>query len=207
MKYVDEARQLIFKVNNASSLPSLAVKRKHVESPLKEKTAKLASACQLMTDSEYCDGGKKRKKKISTNWFVVNSFCATGLGGGIDPSCSPGGSGGGGGGTGKHNVQLPQRKKSLTIDQADSALKQMGYKRDKPSHEGNQLSYEVTDPKGNKKRMSVKEIRDLVYDAAANKPKSKRQRQKELLKEIEGELSKPRAGFYQKNAWQPVSTL
>lgn len=67
-----EAKKAAKKANNASSLPSLAVKRKHAEPPLKEKTAKLASACQLMTDSEYCDGGKKRNK--ISNWQPVSTL-------------------------------------------------------------------------------------------------------------------------------------
>jgi hypothetical protein len=64
-------------------------------------------------------------------------FCATGEGGGTDATCSPKDSAGGGAGQSPggglkppskpHNIRVPKDPKRLTIDQADSAMKQMGY--------------------------------------------------------------------------------
>lgn len=67
---------------------------------------------------------------------------------------------GGGGSDGSHGVQLPKGKGRLTIDQADSALKEMGYSR---SSMGDGRIHTVTGKDGSTKDMSSKELRNLVY--------------------------------------------
>ena len=127
----------------------------------------------------------------------VRAFCATGPGGGVDNSCGSkdggggggdggsgsggsGGSGGGGvpgGGSGpgglqspqkKHDVALPKTKSRINIDQADAALKQMGYKLGKGESKvvgkGRVMMYEVTDSTGHTASVTVDELKNLVYD-------------------------------------------
>jgi hypothetical protein len=125
------------------------------------------------------------------------AFCATGSGGGIDNTCSSTGDGGGGGDSGggdsggesggsgkgsgsgpgglqapnkKHDVSLPKTKSRITIDQADSALKQMGYKLGKGESKvvgkGRVMTYQVTDNTGHTATVTVDELKDLVYENA-----------------------------------------
>jgi len=98
--------------------------------------------------------------------MTTNAFCATGEGGGVDPSCSPSG------GEGKHSVKLPKNPKSLNIDTASKALEEMGYKVGEAKsklHEGAFTTvYDITTPSGEKLTASAKALRKLVYDGVRN---------------------------------------
>lgn len=70
-----------------------------------------------------------------------------------------------------HSVKLPKDPRKINIDQATSALKQMGYEHhfstgavDKAS---GKYSYEVTKPGGTRERMTTDAIKKLVYGAVA----------------------------------------
>lgn len=99
--------------------------------------------------------------KIVHNPFtgqVANAFCPTGEGGGVDSSC------GGSGFAKKHNIKLPTSKKRLSIDQAKSALDQMGFKLGDSNATPKGVSYEITKPDGSKSWMHTDEIKKLVYE-------------------------------------------
>jgi len=83
-------------------------------------------------------GKPKRKPKVSKRdcgtgggGFKPGNTCGKGEGGGDSGSGSGGGGQSPGGGlkppSKSHNIQVPKDPKRLTIDQADSAMKQMGY--------------------------------------------------------------------------------
>jgi hypothetical protein len=63
---------------------------------------------------------------------------------------------------------LPTSKRKLTIDQAEAALKRLGYTLDFRSGQTNpptwQTSYEVKQPNGVVKRMTVDQIKALAYE-------------------------------------------
>ena len=63
---------------------------------------------------------------------------------------------------------LPTSKRKLTIDQAEAALKQRGYTLDFRSGQTNPptfaTSYEVKQPNGVSKRMTVDQIKALAYE-------------------------------------------
>jgi lambda family phage portal protein len=69
-----------------------------------------------------------------------------------------------------HNVKLPKKKTSLTIDQATTSLKQMGITPGKletklnPETKKFETSRELTMPDGTKVRKTAAEITKLVYD-------------------------------------------
>jgi lambda family phage portal protein len=71
-----------------------------------------------------------------------------------------------------HNIKLPKKKTSLTIDQSTSALKQMGITPGKPETKLNpetkkfETSRELTMPDGTKVRKTASEITKMVYDGA-----------------------------------------
>jgi lambda family phage portal protein len=71
-----------------------------------------------------------------------------------------------------HNVKLPKKKTSLTIDQATTSLKQMGITPGKletklnPETKKFETSRELTMPDGTKVRKTAAEITKLVYDGA-----------------------------------------
>jgi HK97 family phage prohead protease len=107
--------------------------------------------------------------------------CGTGSGGfGAGNSCGKGGGGGDsskGAGKGpgglqnpasKHDVSLPKNKSKINIDQADAALKQMGYTLGKGESKvvgkGRVMTYKVTDKTGHTATVTVDELKDLVYD-------------------------------------------
>ena len=65
-----------------------------------------------------------------------------------------------------HNIKLPKNKRALNIDQANDAMKQMGFELNKTSSSyepGKGTTYEVKTPSGETKRMHVDEIKKLVY--------------------------------------------
>ena len=68
---------------------------------------------------------------------------------------------------GNHNVKLPASKSKLTIDQADEALKQMGYKPGpsvtKKVGKGYVTMKTVTDATGHTTTITTDEVKDLVY--------------------------------------------
>ena len=63
---------------------------------------------------------------------------------------------------------LPTSKSKLTIDQAEAALRKRGYTLDFHSGQTNpptwQTSYEVQQPNGVVKRMTVDQIKALAYE-------------------------------------------
>jgi len=63
---------------------------------------------------------------------------------------------------------LPTSKRKLTIDQAEAALKRLGYTLDFRSGQTNPpafaTSYEVKQPNGVSKRMTVDQIKALAYE-------------------------------------------
>jgi hypothetical protein len=67
---------------------------------------------------------------------------------------------------GTHDIKLPKDKRRMSIDQASSALKQMGGSLDKSSGKFDlgkkQQTYVVKTPSGTK-RMTSREIADVVY--------------------------------------------
>jgi len=65
----------------------------------------------------------------------------------------------------KHTVKLPKNSRRLTIDQADAAMAQMGYRRLSSRFELKTLtSYStVLTPTGETVEMSADEIKNLVY--------------------------------------------
>ena len=91
---------------------------------------------------------------------VLNAFCPTGKGGGVDPTC-----GSGGGNSKTHSIKLPTTKTRLTIDQANAAMSEMGYKvgRGKFNFDTKTTSHTVTDPDGKEVTMTTKEIKKMVY--------------------------------------------
>lgn len=103
-------------------------------------------------------------RHLTANRSTVNSFCPTGQGGGIDPSCGADGSSGSDA-SGKipmHDIKVPKSGK-LTIDQAHDAMKQMGYKQIGSFDKG---EYET--PDGKVVKLSVKQIKDAVMTGARN---------------------------------------
>jgi hypothetical protein len=105
------------------------------------------------------------------------AFCGTGAGGGIDPSCGKGSGGGGGGGaspggglsppSGQHNVRIPKDPKRLTVDQANSAMKQMGYEAGESvtQKEGSDWVTKTaySDSTGKSATLSSHEVKQFVY--------------------------------------------
>jgi hypothetical protein len=68
-----------------------------------------------------------------------------------------------------HNVPLPKNPKRLNIDQAESALGQMGYKLGKSNFDAKLLktTYEVTHPDGKSEHMTTDALKKLIYSRAA----------------------------------------
>jgi hypothetical protein len=58
----------------------------------------------------------------------------------------------------------------MNIDQADTALKQMGYDRGRGEydHESKTMRYEVKDKHGNTASMDSREIADLIYSNSSD---------------------------------------
>jgi hypothetical protein len=108
---------------------------------------------------------------------VENAFCATGQGGGVDPSCGKEGADaaaqeGGSGKSKQHDVKLPKNPKRLTIDQANAALKQLGYSQVDQSHdrETGKSFVELKHLKSGKRvTMEVSKLRKVIYQAQAKK--------------------------------------
>lgn len=68
--------------------------------------------------------------------------------------------------SGRHNIRLPANARRLNIDEAAAALQQMGYRLGRLQYEpGRGTAYDVTDNRGVMRRMTVDEIRKLVYEA------------------------------------------
>ncbi len=67
-----------------------------------------------------------------------------------------------------HNVKLPAKQSKITIDQASTALKQMGYDLGKGKTDLKKMKtfYEVKHPDGTTTSMSTDQLKKLVYDGA-----------------------------------------
>jgi capsid protein len=66
-----------------------------------------------------------------------------------------------------HTIALPKNPKRLTIDQADQAMAQMGYKVGGSHYDAQKgTSYTLTTPDGRSKTMSADEIKKMVYAGA-----------------------------------------
>jgi hypothetical protein len=63
-----------------------------------------------------------------------------------------------------HNIALPKNRK-LSIDQASSALGQMGYTLGRSHYDAKTktMAYEITHPNGSKSRASIDEVKEIVY--------------------------------------------
>jgi len=128
--------------------------------------------------------------------FEPGNDCAKGGGGGGGDSGSgnssskpSSGSGAKPVGSAKHAVSLPSNPKKLTIDQAGSALAAMGYSlgagKSSPVDGKWQTTYEVTDPDGNKSRMTTDQLKDFVYESSADENDSKKAKSRSLKAGIE----------------------
>lgn len=107
------------------------------------------------------DGNTDAAFSAAVDTGLSASFCPTGPGGGVDPSCPPGG--GSGGGT--HGVKLPKDRSKLKSPAAAQALDQMGYKLGKATFnlKNKTTTYELTKPDGTKSTASSDEVKEIVY--------------------------------------------
>lgn len=106
---------------------------------------------------------------------VGNSFCPTGKGGGVDPTCGKGSKGGSGGSSSNktHSQDLPKNPKKLNLATVQKALGEMGFKlgAGKTDMDRGVTVYELTQPNGSKSTASIDEIRTLLYRNVKDKKK------------------------------------
>lgn len=93
--------------------------------------------------------------------------------GGFQPgnTCAGGGGGGSSGSKAKgHSVKLPKSRKKLKIDQAKTALDEMGFNLGKSDFDlkTKTTTYELTHPDGSKSKASTEQIKEIVYRGANN---------------------------------------
>ena len=65
----------------------------------------------------------------------------------------------------KHSIKLPKNKRRLSIDSANAALKQMGYKLGKSHFDFGKKKtfYEISDSKGSKVKVDTDQLKAFIY--------------------------------------------
>jgi hypothetical protein len=134
--------------------------------------ADAADAAGIAVDVWVDDSPQTISPPMDCGCDSERGFCATGDGGGIDNSC-PSGSGGGGpspgGGvgdpSGSHSVKLPKDPKKLTVDQAKSAMKELGYDVGESVYSPSEKTTKVaiTDSSGKSTSITTDKMKEVVY--------------------------------------------
>lgn len=166
IKHLKEAMKTLY---NKGLIPRLGM---DASSAFSEARSKLPAKTAVGISEPRGDSSLKSDRQLRADAArevpVTHSFCPTGEGGGVDPSCGKEGGDSKGVEERGHNVKIPKNSKRLTIDQATSALKQMGYKRGKGTYdfETKMTLYVVKHPNGKTSTMTSKAIADIVYRGA-----------------------------------------
>jgi HK97 family phage prohead protease len=169
----------------AYSSSSTAIARRSMGEWLATQEAEERCKCQEVPQEDSAKPAEIDGMRIATRLraSLLRTFmrnCGTGEGGfGPGNTCGKGGSGDSAKGSGKgpgglqnptkkHDVSLPKNKSKINIDQADAALKQMGYTLGKGESKvvgkGRVMTYKVTDKTGHTATVTVDELKDLVYE-------------------------------------------